>query len=132
MNLFTREQRELLFANSKNSSEEQVPVACLYWGGRLRYTFLLTGLDPEDKCTAYGLCDFNGKINVQYVNLRYFMDMATEKGCWVQVDDFYAERPLSDFRQVAEDQGTLIGLTNHWKPKFIEAYEKLNRPVPPA
>lgn len=134
MDLFTEEQKEILFANSKDSNKEQVPVASLYYAGSMDYRMLISSVDPKDKRTAYGILAFNGvAATLQRFNLNHFIELAQNMGSTVLAEaDYHAERPLSDFLLVAKDQKTLNGLTDEKSPCFKALYEALSQPVPPA
>lgn len=131
MDLFTEEQKAILFANSNNSSKEQVPVASLYYGGgSMDYRILVASVDPKDKCTAYGVCAFNGNATLQHFSLEAFIEIAENNNSMVLAEQgYHADRPLSDFLQVAKNQNTLAGLTNGQSPRFKQVLKALNPPA---
>jgi hypothetical protein len=125
MKLFSKDEQKKLFANSKNAGVQQVPVAYLRVR-KLGYRFLITSLDPERPHIAYGLCDYDTKVVVQHFNLEQVQQQAAAKNDELQSGKNYvAHLPLTNYLEMAQELGTLAGLTNHESKTFEDTFIKV-------
>lgn len=125
MKLFSKDDQKKLFANSKNTGAHQTPVAYVRVR-KLGYRFLIASLDPERPHIAYGLCDYDTKMVVQHFNLEQVQQQAAAKNDELQSGkNFVAHLPLENYVEMAQELGTLAGLTNHESEMFGKIFTKV-------
>lgn len=132
MKLFSKDEQKKLFANSTDTGSWQVPVSYLRVR-KLGYRFLITSLDPDRPQIAYGLCDYDTKLVVQHFNLEQVQQQAAAKNDALQSGkNFVAHLPLENYLEMAQELGTLAGLTNHESEMFGEIFTKVYGGLEPS
>lgn len=130
LNLFTEQQRELLFTNYKDGEKQSkrlnsIPVACLTIN-KLGYTFLITEIDPDCPRYAYALCDYDTNINFDLIDLEKLQQKAREINTVVRsYPDFQSNYNVAVYAKAAEDFGTLVvnEITNNFEP-YLKKFAK--------
>jgi len=111
--LITNVQRAQLLANGRAHAEgrdiDPRPVVKLFTPDA-RATWLLTELDPEDGDTAFGLCDLGlGMPELGSVRLSELASVRGPLGLPLERDLYFvAQRALSEYAQLARDNGSII------------------------
>lgn len=108
--LIPADERKTLLENGQRTANGQeidpFPVVKLFTpdaGG----TWLLTEVDPDDPCRAFGLCDLGMQCpELGYVDLRELVTVRGNYGLPVERDRFFkATKPLSAYAEIARRKG---------------------------
>lgn len=109
-NVFTQEQILSLLQNGQeeNHGKNHVPVAYLRVRN-LGYRFLITEIDPQTPEKAYGLCDYDTDMKIDFVNLKDLAVIAKQNGESILArNDFEGKYPLAVYDMVASNVGSII------------------------
>ncbi|MCQ8186508.1 DUF2958 domain-containing protein [Parvularcula maris] len=111
MELILDEHRPQLHTNFADDTKDHLPVVKLFcpWGAA---TWLLTGLDPEDDNTAFGLCDLGlGFPEIGYLSLSELRSLKGPFGLRVERDLHF--RALCSLTVYAEAARLAEGITEN-------------------
>ena len=108
MLLITREQREKLLENGRNSGKDHTPVVKLFTPDG-PCTWLLTEILPSDPTIAFGLCDLGqGYPELGYVDLTEISSVRGKLGLEVERDLYVTlDKPISWYAEEAQKAGRI-------------------------
>ena len=107
MMLITTELQQLLIKNGSpgQRDKDHIPVVKLFtpWGG---CTWLLTEIDPDETCHAFGLCDLGmGFPELGYIDLNEVASIRGPFGLRIERDlSFKGKYPISVYAEAAREQ----------------------------
>lgn len=109
MSLLTPEIEKQMFENARDIDGNPRPAVKLF-APYTSATWLLTKLDPEDKDTAFGLCDLGmGFPELGYVSIKEMESVKKFGIPLIERDEYWeAEFPLSVYTAAAQVERQII------------------------